>query len=180
MDTPNFQRALHRGTDFELSNDLKEAFDLDATLIEYDMSHIEQRAQEFFESSQLWDDRILGAEEEFTEICADPDAYRATRDLARDRDETKDEELRRIALELRQVIKERGNDIIVLGGGGRRVGTLTGAIVQSIVSSYAQFFVADAETLPAKDIFDNQPVHYKQDRIRKGKGHHKFKKGKKK
>lgn len=185
MDNPNFQRTLHRGTDFQLTQDLASALDsgekVGVIMLESDMSPIERRARDFIESSQLWDDRVLGADEEFVEVCCDPDVYRAMEGLRNDRAEEEEEKLRRVARELRQVVMDTEVDFIVLGAGPSRVGGAVGALTSFAAMERAMLAdqiisIDDSESYQMKPSFLDE----RGSKLRKGAGHHKFKKGKKK
>lgn len=46
-------------------------------------------ARDFIESSQFWDERILGAEEEYVGVCSDPELLGLVRQLAQGRSKEK-------------------------------------------------------------------------------------------
>lgn len=127
--------------------------------IESDLSRLEER---FAADAQKWDDRLFGADEEFVEVCSDPEVLAAARQITQEREKQK-------------------KDLIVLGAGPRAVGTLTGAILASIQRKHGGTYF-DMETFGVDTIKTDKPHNfdYNQGKLRKGKGHHKFKKGKKK
>ena len=127
-----------------------------------DFSSLEQRAAEFVADAELWDNRLLGADEEFVEVCSDPEVLSAAREITQEREKQK-------------------KDLIVLGAGPRAVGTLTGAIIASLQKEFGGTYF-DMDTIGVDTIKTDKPSNfdYNQGKLRKGKGHHKFKKGKKK
>lgn len=125
-----------------------------------DLSRLEERAAAFAADAQLWDDRILGAEEEYVEVCSDPELARIAHQLAQDR-------------------LEAAKRVVVLGSGPGAVGSLTGAILSAIQSKHGGT-IFHIEHIPAP--VDRSPtfLDYEHSKLRKGKGHHKFKKRNKK
>ena len=85
------------------------------------------------------------------------------------------------AREITQEREKQKKDLIVLGAGPRAVGTLTGAIIASLQKEFGGTYF-DMETVGVDTIKTDKPSNfdYNQGKLRKGKGHHKFKKGKKK
>lgn len=131
--------------------------------IDTDLASIEERAAAFMAQAQLWDDRVLGAEEEYVEVCSDPELAQITHQIAQER-------------------LEEAKRVIVLGSGPRVVGSLTGAILASLQSKHGgTYFDVETYAVDTVNTKKDQPfLDYHQSKLRKGKGHHKFKKGKKK
>lgn len=152
--------------------ELREQFkdtDLKIVLPDVDFSSLEERAAAFAADSLLWDDRVLGADEEYVKVVSDPDTFRAALELAHEREITE--------------IKSGGNPI-VLGCGARRVGGFVGALgALTSFSSIERRMLADnivqidlAEDKMMKPSFLDE----RSSKLRKGGGHNKFKKRKKK
>ncbi|QEQ94839.1 hypothetical protein pEaSNUABM56_00039 [Erwinia phage pEa_SNUABM_56] len=142
----------------EMKEKLKDV-DFKVVLPKADYNPIEKRARDFLESSQLWDDRILGADEEYVEVCSDPEVLKLGRQLDQER-------------------LEEEKKVVVLGCGPKRVGGAVGvlmAFAQNRATLFDNdFFAVEEEKLP---MFDKD---YSQVKLRKGRGHNKLKKGKRK
>ena len=95
-----------------------------------DFSALEQRAAEFVADAELWDNRLLGADEEFVEVCSDAEVFSAAREITQEREKQK-------------------KDLIVLGAGPRAVGTLTGAIIASLQKEFGGTYF-DMELIPSR------------------------------
>lgn len=144
-----------------LMNCLKEMMkDMDIKFVMPDLSSLEERAAAFAASAQLWDDRVLGADEEYVEVCSDPEVEQIARQISQER-------------------LEEAKRVIVLGSGPSAVGSLTGAILASLQSKHGGTYF-DIEHIPAP--VDRPPtfLDYEHTKLHKGKGHNKFKKKKKK
>jgi len=120
--------------------------------LEADFTGIEESARKFMEDAQLWDDRIYGADEEFVETAD----VKLPRNLFA-REET-----------------DGGKKIVVLGAGhGKICSTLTAALLAGVTTLYNDTW---SPNHVERALFSD----YNQTRLRKGKGHNRYKKGKKK
>ncbi|QGZ16372.1 hypothetical protein Hena1_02220 [Erwinia phage Hena1] len=145
--------------------ELREQFkdtDLKIVLPDVDFSSLEERAAAFAADSLLWDDRVLGAEEEYVEVCSDPELLALVRQSAQERSKEK-------------------KDVVVLGAGPGLAGGFIGALTS--FATMERRMLADnivhidlAEEKMMKPSFLDE----RSSKLRKGRGHNKFKKGKKK
>lgn len=144
--------------------DLMEKHGIKVVLPDADFTGIEDHARKFMEDAQLWDDRVYGADEEFVEVAVLPDW--ATTPLG-------GESKRPNNLFSREE-SDGGKKIVVLGAGhGKICSSLSAALLAGATTLYSDTW---SPNHVERALFSD----YDQTRLRKGKGHNRYKKGKKK
>lgn len=163
-----------------------------------DFSALEQRDAEFVADSELWDNRLLGADEDHVKVCSDRElvqiinsiisvlpenqksitVYSGADAAKYQREHSSIPTSRSLARQLTQGSLEENKKVVVLGAGPKRVGGAVG-VLMALAQSRAVLF--DTETWAVEEeklpMFDKD---YNQVKLRKGRGHNKLNKGKRK
>lgn len=159
-----------------------------------DFSALEQRDAEFVADSELWDNRLLGADEDHVKVCSDRElvqiinsiisvlpenqksitVYSGADAAKYQRENSSIPTSRSLARRLTQESLEENKKVVVLGAGPKRAGGAVGVLMAFAQNRAAEHWAVEEEKLP---MFDKD---YNQVKLRKGRGHNKLKKGKRK